>query len=239
MDRYHAALRLWKETKRLGDVWVRLEHFQHILDTLKRIPDGTDMLSTTEVTLRIRTWLHGMTVEEALDRVATATFHGIDPLVLEETLRFIVQSQGGFVRTDLATLVFRYTFTQIRMAKLLWDGLPPHDRANVTVDMLLDASLEGSADVVNYVVGDLGSIQGPGLKLAAMIKDCVSPQVAYELWKQLRMPGPVKQEDMELMLQVLEVIGMHETVPEDGMGALMTEEQTVRSFDRGTRQLLS
>jgi len=229
MDHYQAALKLWKESKRAGDRWVRLEHFEHMLEMLKRVPEGTDMTTTTETVLRIRSWINTLTLEDSLERVVTASLHGIDPLVLEETLRFVVQSQGGFVRTDLAALVFRYTFSQIRSARQVWELLPPQDRAIITVDMLLDSGLEPHGAIVQQVLNELGTLQGAGLILASMLKDCVAPTVALELWKSLRGPGAIVQDDYNLMQRCIEILGLHPEIAQESV-ANMVDESTLGTY---------
>lgn len=233
MDHYQAALKLWKESKRTGDRWVRLEHFEHMLEMLRRVPEGTDMTATAETVLRVRSWIHTLTVEEALERVVTASLHGIDPIVLEETLRFVVQSQGGFVRTDLSSLVFRYTFAQIRNARVVWELLPPQDRSVVTVDLILEAGLENHVSVVQQVVHELGSLQGPGLIIASMLKDCVAPGVAQDLWKSLRGHGPIVQDDYNLLQRCLEIIGFHPEIAQQSVANMMDEANLGTYFSRG------
>lgn len=56
---------------------------------------------------------------------------------------------------------------------------------------------------------------GIGLKVAAILKDSVSPQVAFELWRSLRKSGPVMMNDLDLLARSVEAVGHRQEPPED------------------------
>jgi hypothetical protein len=232
MNKYEATLRIWREAKPPGDAPSQLSYFRKLRDRLHEIPEGVDLAQTTEVVLRLRNWLPGVTLDGALDRVVTAVRQGIDPFMIEETLKFVVQSQGGFVRIDLGAFIFQYTLPQIRAGKGVWDMLPPQDRAAIQVDTLLAAGLEEHPDVVALVLQEMQSLQGVGLQVAELLKDCACPPVAFDLWKAVRGTGPLRERELELLAQAVLSVGHRSEQTEEHGLRILSEEETVARFGR-------
>ncbi|MFM7204465.1 MAG: hypothetical protein ACKO6N_27135 [Myxococcota bacterium] len=232
MDRHQATLKLFKELKRGGDPYQKLAQFQTLHELLMSFPLGTDMYVAVDVITKVKNWAPALTLEEATERVVAAARHGIDPLLLEETLRFIATSQGGFVRTELTELIFRYTLTQIRAAKHLWDNLSAPDKASITVDMLLEIGLDEHPEVVALVQQELATLSGLSLQVAGLLKDAVAPSVVLELWKFLRNAGPVKAEELELLDHCIDVVGRRSALSQGGQHGLLDERETSTQFFR-------
>ncbi len=208
MNRFEASLRLWKEARPTGSPEAQLNFFRYIRERIEEIPEGADLAQVADVIVRLKSWIPGLTVQGALELVHHSVLQGQDPSLIEEALKFVKQANGGFARVDLARFIFQYTLPQIRSAKSIWDMLPMQDRTLIQADAILELGLEDQTEVVTLLLQELQSLQGDGLKVAAVIKDCLSPVVAFELWRNLRRAGPIQPTDLSLVAKATLSVGM-------------------------------
>jgi hypothetical protein len=215
VNRQTAALRLWKEARTAGPIDDQLLIYREILQRLSALSDDSDLNQLTEVVIRLRAFLQGVSFQEALGHVVRAAKQGMDPSLLEDSLRLVMQNNSGFPRADALRLVFQYTTTQLKNARALWETLPLNDRTSVTADTLLRAGLEDSFEVVAMVLQEVQSLAGPGLHAAVLLRQAAEPSVAFELWRVMRRAGPIQPVDVELLEKCVRTVGLRADVTAD------------------------